>query len=76
MDKSDRRVPSKRAQLIMKIRSDTGLTQVELSKLLGVTQCSLSYWENDTKDMSLQSFQKIHKFCLANKIKINIQDYL
>lgn len=47
------------ANKIKELRKKKGLTQKELSSLIGVSQNTLSYWENGVYDIDTKSLQRL-----------------
>lgn len=47
------------ANKIKELRKKKGLTQKELSSLIGVSQNTLSYWENGVYDVDTKSLQRL-----------------
>jgi transcriptional regulator with XRE-family HTH domain len=46
--------PSEWGETVAQLRKDTGITQLELSQRSGVSQCHISYIENNKRAATLQ----------------------
>ncbi len=44
---------------LRQLRQDTGITQLELSKRSGVCQCHISYIENDRREPTARTLEKL-----------------
>jgi len=53
---------------VLSVRSDLHLSQKELAQQLGVTNVTISRWENDKSTPTKRQRMAFYKFCKANGI--------
>ena len=58
-------------KIIRAIRLKSLMTTREFATELGVTQATISAWENDKSAIRLKNQRKIKRFCEKNEIKFN-----
>lgn len=57
---------------IKEIRKKALLTQQEFAKAIGVSVCSVQYWEQGINQPSYRNLRKIMDFCYKHDIEIEI----
>lgn len=65
-----------KGELIRAIRKKQKLTQIELSKLLGVTQMALSAWEIDAHGMTAKHAFNFIKWAGKQGVKVSLEQLL
>ena len=56
--------------LILRLRSELDITQVELASMLNIAFATVNRWENNRKVPSKRHAMQIEKLCKENNIKI------
>ena len=58
--------------VFLQVRTEMGLTQRELAKILKCSQAAISSWENDSRVPCYSTMKALDNFITKNKLNIRI----